>query len=62
MVKGFVAEGFEPVKKCLENMMKTDCEDKVQLCVFVEGKCVIDLHGSQDDDVPYDRDSLQVSK
>ena len=60
-IKGFVAEGYEPVKKCLEDMMRTECEDKLQLCVYVGGKCVIDLYGSQNEDVPYDGNSLQVN-
>ena len=60
-IEGFVAEGYEPVKDCLEDMMRTDCEDRVQLCVYVDGKKVIDLHGSQNENIPYDGDSLQVS-
>ena len=33
-IKGYVAEGFEPVRDQLEKMIQSGCEDHLQLCAF----------------------------
>ena len=35
-IKGYVAEGFEPVRDQLEKMIQSGCEDHLQLCVYLE--------------------------
>ena len=37
-------------------------EDKIQMCVYVNKICVIDLYGSTKNDLNYDLDTMQVSK
>ena len=36
-------------------------EDNVQLCVYVDGKCVVDLYGTAIGDTDYNADTIQVS-
>ena len=59
---GFCDEKYLPVREHLENMLKNGAEENLQLCVYVEGKCVVDLYGTAVDDRTYTADSLQVSK
>ncbi len=61
-IKGTCDKKFEAVRKAFEQMIKSGCEDKAQLCVYVGDKCVIDLHGSYDNDSNYGPDKIQVQK
>ena len=61
-LNGTCDENFEPVKEHLEKMLKEGMEENVQLCVYVDGKIVIDLYGSTKEGSKYDGDSLQVLK
>ena len=60
-IKGYVAEGFEPVRDQLEKMIQSGCEDHLQLCVYLDKKCIIDLHGSFCENSVYNSDSMQVN-
>ena len=57
---GFCDEKYLPVKKHLEEMLRNGAEENLQLCVYVEGKCVIDLFGTAIRDTTYTADTLQV--
>ena len=61
-IKGHVSEGYEPVIEYLEKMINSSCEDKIQMCVYVNKTCVIDLYGSMKNDLNYDLDTMQVRK
>ena len=61
-IKGYVSEGYEPVIEYLENMMKSSCEDKIQMCVYVNKTCMIDLYGSTKNDLNYNPDTMQARK
>ena len=41
-------------------MLQDKTEENVQLCVFVDGECVVDLCGTSTGDFGHDRDKLQV--
>ena len=41
-------------------MLTNGAEENLQQCVYVEGKCVIDLYGTAVDDTTYNADKLQV--
>ena len=59
-VKGHVSPGYEPVKDHLQKMLDSGCEDKLQLCVYVGKKCVVDLSASfNPDDQSYSADTMQ---
>ena len=60
-IKGYVDEGFESVRDQLEKMIQSGCEDNLQLCVYLDKKCVIDLHGSFFENSVYNSDSMQVN-
>ena len=60
-IYGTCDKNFEPVKEHLLKMMTEGIEENVQLCVYVDGKMVIDLYGSATGDTKYNADSLQVS-
>ena len=57
---GFCDEIFAPVKDYLRKMLETGAEENVQLCVYVGGKCVIDLYGTAVGDCTYGANTLQV--
>jgi putative heme degradation protein len=57
---GLCDKKFEPVKAHLEHMLRKGCEDNVQLCVYVDNKCVIDLYGTAVGNHKYNADSIQV--
>lgn len=59
-VHGSFAEGYEPIRIYFEKMLKSGCEDRLQLCIYVNNVCVVDLYGSQSNDDKYDGDSIQV--
>ena len=51
---------YEPVKEKLKDMLENGLEENLQLCVYVDGKCVIDLYGSAKGDKNYNAESIQV--
>ena len=57
--KGFVDKRFEPVQKAFEKLLNSGCEDNLQLCVYLDAECVIDLFGSAKNDEKYSADSIQ---
>lgn len=55
-IDGSVAPGFESVKTLFEKEMKTKAEDSAQLCIYHQGKKVVDLWASRHSD--FSPDSL----
>ena len=58
IIDGEVAPGFEPVRQLYEHNMRTLTEANTQLCVYVDGKMVVDLWGSAVGDDAFSPDSL----
>ena len=42
-LEGFCDKQYEPVKQKVQEMLDHGAEENLQLCVYVDGKCVIDL-------------------
>ena len=59
---GYCHHEYLSVKKSLLKMLQEKTEENVQLCVFVDGECVVDLCGTSTADFGHDRDKLQVCK
>ena len=59
-IDGICEKQYEPVKEHLLDMLTNGKEENVQLCVYVNGKCVVDLYGTADGDTNYNHDKLQV--
>ena len=59
-LNGFCDEKFLPVKEYLEEMLRNGAEENLQLCVYVRGKCVVDLYGSTNPDSTYNAETLQA--
>ena len=59
-LQGTCDEKFLPVKEQLQKMLEKGGEEHVQLCVYVDGECVIDLYGSAKENTNYDADKVQV--
>ena len=59
-IDGICEKQYEPVKEHLLEMLTKGKEENVQLCVYVNGKCVVDLYGTAVGDTNYDHDKLQV--
>jgi len=59
VIGGSCDEEYESVKQMFVKNFKTGKERDAQLCVYVEGKKVIDLWGSAEGDESYNGDSLQ---
>lgn len=59
-LRGFCDPDYGPVKKQVEQMLCKGTEDNLQLCVYVNGKCVIDLVGTANGNSSYNEDTLQV--
>ena len=57
-INGDVAPGFESVKRLFARQMNTLAEDNAQLCVYHQGKKVVDLWASSSADDAYTADSL----
>lgn len=57
-IVGSVAPGFESVKELFEQEMNTKAEEKAQLCIYHQGKRVVDLWASASDDISFSADSL----
>ena len=47
VVHGQVAPGYEPVRNLFTQNVTTLEEDNAQLCIYVRGKCVVDLWASK---------------
>lgn len=58
-LNGFCDANFEPVKFRVEKMLKYGLEDNLQLCVYANKKCVVDLHGTAINDLSYTADTVQ---
>ena len=58
ILEGHCEKQYEPVKEKLLHMLKHGAEENVQLCVYVDGKCVIDLYGSAVGDKNFDADKI----
>ena len=58
---GHCSTGYEPVKEAFEQLARSGCEDKLQLCVYVGKECVLDLISHKQGD-NYTSDSIQVLK
>jgi CubicO group peptidase (beta-lactamase class C family) len=58
---GYVAAGFEPVAAAFESAQESD-RGGAQLCIYLEGTCVVDLHAGRDpvNGRPYAGDTLTV--
>ena len=54
---GLVSKGFQPVKEEFERNFIKGIEENAQLCVYFEGKVVVDLWGVVDNANGYDGDS-----
>ena len=59
-IDGICEKQYEPVKEHLLEMLTKGKEENVQLCVYVNGKCVVDLYGTAVGDTNYNHDKLQV--
>ncbi len=57
-IQGTVAPGFESVKQLFARQTQTLAEENVQLCVYHQGKRVVDLWASATGDERFDGDSL----
>lgn len=57
-VTGTCHDKFKPVKKKLEELFQLSYEENVQLCIYVDGQCVVDLVGTTDR-CTYTADSVQ---
>lgn len=57
-IRGTVTPGYESVKKLFEENFKNQLEAHAQVCVYVDGRRVVDLSGSIDDGRAYDEDTL----
>ena len=57
-VEGYVAPGYEPVRRMLEENFKDGLEASSQLCVYVGEEMVIDLWGAHDRNDKFGPDSL----
>ena len=58
LVDGDVHQQFLSVKKIYENRVQRSSEGNSQLCVFVEGEKVVDLHARQQTNDEFNADSL----
>jgi len=59
VVGGQVSQGYETVREMFRRNVESGRERNAQLCVYVEGECVVDLWGSAEGDQDYNADSLQ---
>ena len=58
--KGSVSPGFEPVKGMFEAMLRSGCDKRAQLCVYMGDEKIVDLWGTAADvvDDQFGPDSL----
>ena len=57
-VEGTTAEGFESIRSLFEQNMHRYLENKAQLCIYVDDRCVVDLWAHPADDAAFDGDAL----
>jgi len=60
LVDGYCHKNYQPVKERLEDMLHNGKEENVQLCVYVDEKCVVDLYGTAIGDTSYNAESIQT--
>ena len=60
-VFGYCNFDYLPVRNHFESMILHGYEDNAQLCVYVDGTCVVDLYGSSCNTKSYNAKSTQVS-
>ena len=60
-IYGNCRKGYEPVKDAFIQNFVSGQELNASICIYVQQKCVVDLHGTSIDDHSYTPDSLQVS-
>jgi len=60
ILEGHCDSQYDPVKEKVQDMLKNGLEENLQLCVYVDGKCVIDLYGSATGDMNYDAEKIQA--
>ena len=60
-LSGYCDFRYTPVRNHLKNQLLKGDEKNVQLCVYVNGKCVIDLYGTSIGDLDFNREKIQVS-
>jgi len=59
-IGGSVAEGYESIQAYFHKLFSDGREDNAQVCVYVDGKKVVDLWGSANGDEDYDGDVLHT--
>ena len=57
-VEGTTVEGFESIRSLFEQNMHRYLENKAQLCIYVDDRCVVDLWARPADDVTFNGDAL----
>ena len=60
LLDGFCDKKYEPVKEHLSKMLHKGAEENLQLCVYVDKKCVVDLYGTAIGDKSYNAETIQV--
>lgn len=58
IINGSVAPGFESVKELFRSEMNTKAEEKAQLCIYYQGKKVVDLWASKSNSPDFTSSSL----
>ena len=60
LAKGTVSPGFEPVRDMFETMLRTGCDKRAQLCIYMGDDRIVDLWGTAADvvDDQFGPDSL----
>ena len=61
LLQGECDQRYESVKHLFESHLASGKDENAQLCVYVEGKRVVDLWGSSTGDANYGPDNIQVS-
>eukprot|EP00511_Aplanochytrium_stocchinoi_P006854 CAMPEP_0204826480 /NCGR_PEP_ID=MMETSP1346-20131115/4159_1 /ASSEMBLY_ACC=CAM_ASM_000771 /TAXON_ID=215587 /ORGANISM="Aplanochytrium stocchinoi, Strain GSBS06" /LENGTH=463 /DNA_ID=CAMNT_0051954525 /DNA_START=110 /DNA_END=1501 /DNA_ORIENTATION=+ len=60
-IDGYVAPGFESIRKAFENNFKKGYERGAQFVVYHRGEKVVDIYGAKDSELNgYDGDSIQI--
>ena len=60
LINGFCDKKYEPVKEHLSKMLRDGAEENLQLCVYVDEKCVVDLYGTAVGDKFYNAETVQT--
>ena len=60
LINGFCDKKYEPVKEHLSKMLQDGAEENLQLCVYVDEKCVVDLYGTAVGDKFYNAETVQT--